>query len=256
MKSKIVAAAVALFLVVAATPASAAPKNVKVDVKALTERTATMLAGDSAWIEIAWEALGGPAEDFKVTVKKLDSSWEVRYPEKTSTYASLWTDSTLSDGEIDFTAINVTAPYSARKSVQLHLEATYAVDGKSHKDNLNLTIPIAQYTGNDLSQADDSASVDGSGWIQVPFVGSAPRLDGFEMTAKAPADILLAYPGEGSFSSLAHDARLEDGESDFAALFVDATGAAPGSYEIPLHVTYTKGSAEGMWDGSVTITVP
>jgi len=257
MRTKAIAAAVALLLVFAATPASAAPsKGAKVSLEALTHQTATMLAGDSAWLEIAWEAVGGEVQDFELTVKKADRGWEIQYPEKTGTYASFWTDSTLSEGEIDFAAIRLTAPYDARQSMKLQLEASYTVSGKAQKDKLTISIPIAQYSGNDLSQAGDAASIEGSGWVQVPFVGNAPRLDGFEMTVKAPNDISIEYPGEGPFTSLAHDARLEDGESDFAAFFVDATGAEAGTYEIPLHVTYTKDSTEGTWDGTMRVTIP
>ena len=250
------ASGLALLLLVATAPPALAAKPGSATVDALTAQTGTVLAGDSAWVEIVWEASDGDAEDFQVTVKNPDPGWEVRYPDNTGSYSSTWGDSTLSSGEIDFTAIHVTVPYSASKDVTLHLEASYTTGGKSHSQAFQVKVPVADYTGSDLNQAGGDTTIDGSGWVQVPFVGNAPRLDGFQMTASPPDGLVVSYPGDGSFTSLAHDARLEDGESDYAAFFVGATGAAPGSYTIPIHVTYTKDATQGTWDGSVTIIIP
>jgi hypothetical protein len=225
------------------------------NVKSLTVQTGTVLAGDSAWIEVVWESSGGDAEDFQVTVKNPDPGWEVRYPSSTGSFASTWADSTLSDGEIDFTALHVTVPYQA-KSLNLHLEASYSTGGKSHTQSYSVKVPVAAYSGDDLTAGGGDVAIDGSGWVEVAFTGNAPRLDGFQMAASPPAGLTVTYPGDGSTTSLAHDARLEDGESDYAAFFIDATAAAPGTYTIPLHVTYTKDSTAGTWDGSLTITVP
>ncbi len=250
---------IAILVVTTAQPALAksdTPNGGPANVDALTIQTGTVLAGDSAWIEIVWEASGGDAENFEVTVKSPDPGWEVRYPSNTGSFASTWADSTLSDGEIDFTAIHVTVPYGASKDVKLHLEASFTTEGKSHSQSFQVKVPVADYTGNDLSQAGGDTTINGSGWVQVPFMGNAPRLDGFQMTVIPPDGLTVTYPGDGSSTSLAHDARLEDGESDYAAFFVDATGAAPATYTIPVHVTYSKDSTTGTWDGSVAITIP
>jgi hypothetical protein len=254
MRLRVIAAVVVLLVIAGASPALAA-KGGQAKVDTLTTQTGTVLAGDSAWIEIVWEASGGDAEDFQVTVKNPDPGWEVRYPDNTGSYSSTWGDSTLSDGEIDFTAIHVTVPYAAGKDVKLHLEASYVSDGTSHSQSFQVKVPVAEYTGNDLSQVGGDTTIDGSGWVQVPFMGNAPRLDGFQMTASPPGGLTVSYPGDGSFTSLAHDARLEDGESDYAAFYVDATDAEPDTYTIPLQVTYFKDSLVGTWDGSITITV-
>ncbi len=255
MRSLAVSGLALLLLVSAAQPASAA-KGGPAKVDALTAQTGTVFAGDSAWIEIVWEAANGDADDFQVTVRNPEPGWEVRYPANTGSYTSTWADATLSNGEIDFTAIHVTVPYAAKKDVILHLEATFTTDGKSHQQAFQVKVPVATYSGSDLTSAGGDTIIDGSGWVQVPFVGNAPRLDEFQMTATPPTGFSITYPGNAGFTSLAHDARLEDGESDYAAFHVDATGVAPGTYTVPLDVTYTKDSTQGSWTGSIMITVP
>lgn len=258
MRTLTVSVVLGLVLAMAAQPALAKSDKAnggQAKVEALTVQTGTVLAGDSAWIEVVWESTGGDAEDFSVTVKNPDPGWEVRYPDSNGSFTSGWADSTLSDGEIDFTAIHVTVPYEA-KTLNLHLEASYTTDGKSRTKNFSVKVPVAGYSGDDLAADAGSAVVDGSGWIDIAFTGMAPRLDDFQLTAAAPPELLVTYPGDGTSTSLAHDARLEDGESDMAAFRVDASGAPAGTYAIALHATYTKGSTQGSWDGSVTITVP
>jgi hypothetical protein len=255
MRASVVAVVAALLLIAGAPPALAAPGGpAKVDT--LTVQTGTVLAGDSAWVEIVWEATGGDAEDFQVTVKNPDPGWEIRYPENTGSYTSTWGDSTLSDGEIDFTAIHVTVPYGAGKDAKLHLDASYSTDGKTHSQSFQVKVPVADYTGDDLTQAGGDATIDGSGWVQVPFLGNAPRLDDFQMTASPSAGMTVSYPSDGASTSLAHDARLEGGESDYAAFFLDVSGTTPGTYTVPLRVTYSKDSTRGTWAGTVSITVP
>jgi len=252
MKTSFVTVLVALLFIAGMPPATAKGGGpAKVDL--LTVQTGTVFAGDSSWIEVVWEASGNAADDFQVTVKNPDPGWEIRYPENTGSYTSLWADATLSDGEMDFTAIHVTVPYDAGGDVKLHLEVSWTTDGKQHRQSYLVKVPVAHYTGDDLTQTTTQVDLtDTSGWVEVFFTGNAPRLDDFEMTATPPSGVSVEYP-QGSFTSLAHDARLESGETDQAAFFVEA---APGTYTIPLTVTYSKDATRGSWSGTVTVTVP
>ncbi len=252
MRSSIATVLVVLMFLAGMPGAAAKGGPAKVDMR--TVHTGTVFAGDSSWVEIVWEASGNDADDFRVIVKNPDPGWEIRYPENTGSYTSLWADATLSDGEIDFTAIHVTVPYEAVGDAKLHLEVSWTTDGKQHQQSYLVKVPVAQYTGQDLTQATTNYDLGGSGgWVNVSFKGSAPRLDDFQMTATAPDSVSIEYP-QGAFTSLAHDARLESGETDFAAFYMEATPGA--EYTIPLSVTYTKDATSGTWTGSITVTVP
>jgi hypothetical protein len=251
MRSAIVAVLVALLFLAGVSEAAAAGRPARV--KMLTVQTGTVFAGDSSWIEVVWEASGNDADDFQVTVKRPDPGWEIRYPESTGSYTSLWADATLSDGEIDFTAIHVTVPYNATRDVKLRLDVTWTSDGRQQRRTFLVKVPVAQYTGEDLTQVTTGVDMtDSRGWVEVSFTGNAPRLDEFRLTATVPTGVSIEYP-QGSFTSLAHDARLEGGETDFVAFYLEAE---PGTYEIPLSVTYTKDATQGTWNGAITVVVP
>ncbi len=251
MKSWIVAALTVLLLITGMPPA-AAKGNGPAKVDMLTVQTGTVFAGDSAWVEILWEASGNDADDFQVVVKNPDPGWEIRYPENTGSYTSLYADATLTDGEIDFTAIHVTVPYAASGDAKLHLQVSWTTDGKPHQQSYLVKVPVAQYSGDDLTRVTTQADVPvPGGWVKVAFAGSAPRLDAFQMTVTPPEGVSVELP-QGTYTSLARDARLERGETDFAAFHVEAP---PGTYELQLAVSYTKDATPGSWTGTVTVKV-
>ena len=258
VRASLVSMLVILILMLGMPPASAKTKTAKVSL--VTKKTGAVVGGDSTWIQVDWKAKGGEATDFQVVVTNPDPGWEIRYPdnpEYTGSYTSLWADATLADGEIDFTAIHVTVPYNARKNVTLKLTATYTTGGKEESKGFTVKVPVTSYTGSDLTQVTtDIGSVAAPGWVSVDFRGDAPRLDDFAMTVTAASGMTVDYPSSGAFTSLAHDARLEGGESDFAAFYLDPSGAAAGSYDLSVQVTYTKDATQGSWTGSITVTVP
>lgn len=255
MKALLVATLAGVLVFSSVAPAAAKGGPAKVDM--LTVQTGTVLAGASTWVEISWTASGGDADDFQVTVKNPDPGWEIRYPDNTGSYTSTWSDATLSDGEVDFTAIHVTVPYEAVSDAKLHLEVSYTTDGKKHQQSYLVKVPVAQYSGDDLTQVTtDAGAIGEAGWVEVSFLGNAPRLDDAQMIATPPGSMTVTYPAGKPFTSFAHDARLEAGESDFAAFKLDVSDAEPGAYEIPIQISYSKGTAQGTWTGSVTVTVP
>jgi hypothetical protein len=260
MRSRLIVLMVAALLVSTALPAAAAPKpNVDKEVVLTNYETAAIVAGDSAWIALNWHGGGGDAENFQLTVKKPAAGVEVRYPDNTGTYSSLWADDTLSDDEYDFTAIHVTVPYAVGTDIKLQFALSYERDGKQKSGVFNVRVPVVQYTGGeDLQQVTDSlgeVTLGESAWVGVSFAGLAPRLDDFQLTVTDAGGLPIVYPADGSSTSLHHNARLEDGETDVARFRVDAYDVGVGSYTIAITATYRKDAASEQLAGTVTLNV-
>ena len=260
MRTRIILLLAALLIVSTALPAAASPKpDVDQDVDLTNYETAAIVAGDSAWIALNWVGGGGDAENFQLVVKKTDPGVEVRYPDNTGAYTSLWADDTLSDGEYDFTAVRITVPYAAGSDVKLLFDLTYEHAGKQKTRNFNVRVPVVQYEGGeDLHQVTSSlgeVALGESAWVGVSFAGLAPRLDDFQLTVTDADGLPIVYPGDGSSTSLHHNARLEDGETDIARFRVDAYDLPIGTYTITIRATYRKDAATAELLGSVTLVI-
>lgn len=250
----------ALLVVGTALPAAAAPKpDVDKDVELTNYETAAIVAGDSAWVALNWQGGGGDAENFQLVVKKPDPGVEVRYPENTGAFTSLWADDTLSDGEYDFTAVHVTVPYTAGTEIKLLFTLTYEHNGKAKTRSFNVRVPVVEYSGGeDLQQVTASLgelTQGESAWVGVSYAGLAPRLDDFELTVTDAGGLPIVYPGDRSSTSLHHDARLEDGETDVARFRIDAFDVPAGTYTIAVMATYRKDTATAELVGSVSLEV-
>jgi len=251
---------VAALLVGTALPAAAAPKpNVDKEVELTNYETAAIVAGDSAWIALNWHGGSGDAENFQLVVKKPEAGVEVRYPDNTGTYTSLWADDTLSDGEYDFTAVHVTVPYAAGSDIKLQFVLTYERDGKQKSAVFNVRVPVVQYSGGeDLQQVTASlgeVTLGDSAWVGVSYAGLAPRLDDFQLTITDAGGLPIVYPADGTSTSLHHNARLEDGETDIARFRIDAYDIPAGTYTIAIRATYRKDAAAAELAGSVTLAI-
>ncbi|MGZ5383583.1 MAG: hypothetical protein ACXW1Y_02265 [Acidimicrobiia bacterium] len=260
MRTRIVLLLAALLIVSTASPAAAGPKpDVDKDVELTNYETAAIVAGDSAWIALNWVGGGGDAQNFQLVVKKPDAGVEVRYPDNTGTYTSLWADSTLSDGEYDFTAIRVTVPYDAGRDIKLLFTLSYDHAGGQKNRSFNVRVPVVEYAGGeDLKQVTESlgeVALGESAWVGVSYAGVAPRLDDFQLTVTDAGGLSIVYPADGSATSLHHNARLEDGETDVARFRVDAYGVGPGTYTIQIQAKYRKDATTATLAGSVTLVV-
>lgn len=260
MRTRVVLFIVILLLISTAVPVAAAPKpDVDKDVELTNYETAAIVAGDSAWIALNWKGGGGDAADFRLVVKKPDPDVQIRYPENTGTYTSLWADDTLSDGEYDFTAVHVTVPYAAGRDIKLLFTLTYQHDGKEKHRDFNVRVPVVEYAGGeDLQQVTSSlgaVTLGESAWVGVSYAGLAPRLDDFRLTVTDAGGVPIVYPGDRAATSLHHDARLEDGETDVARFRVDAYDIPAGTYTIAVLATYRKDAATAELVGSVTLEV-
>jgi hypothetical protein len=260
MRTRIILLLAAILMVTTALPAAAAPKpDVDKDVELTNYETAAIVAGDSAWIALNWVGGDGDAENFQLVVKKPDPGVEIRYPDNTGTYTSLWADDMLSDGEYDFTAVHVTVPYSAGSDIKLLFTLTYDHAGKPKTRSFNVRVPVVQYAGGeDLQQVTESlgeVALGESAWVGVSYAGLAPRLDDFQLTVTDAGGLPIVYPGDGSSTSLHHNARLEDGETDVARFRVDAIDVEAGTYTISVLATYRKDASAATLAGSVTLVV-
>jgi hypothetical protein len=260
MRTRIILLMAVLLVVGTALPATAAPKpDIDKDVELTNYKTAAIVAGDSAWIALNWRGGGGDAENFQLVVKKPDPGVEIRYPDNTGTYTSLWADDLLTDGEYDFTAVHVTVPYAAGKDIKLLFTLTYEHNGKPKTRSFNVRVPVIEYSGGeDLQQVTASlgeVAVGGSAWVGVSYAGLAPRLDDFQLTVTDAGGLPMVYPGNRSSTSLHHDARLEDGETDVARFRIDAYDVDPGTYTIAVVATYRKDAVTADLVGSVSLEV-
>ena len=233
----------------------------------LTDQVPAVTAGDTVWIALTWAAQGVEATGFRVVATKAKGV-DVAYPANTVDHTSLMADDTLSDGEMDFTSLQLTVPYGTKKKVEIELEVTYQVDGQtSHevlvgskrekKKKVKLKVPVETYTGTDVGQVslDPQTIVAGSGgWIDIAYTGYAPRVDDFQVVVTDASGLPLEYP-QGAYTSLVHDAVLEDGETDVARVYVDTSGAAPGDYQFAVEATWTKAGSPGSLTGTVPVTI-
>jgi hypothetical protein len=255
MKNRILTTAVvAMMLMGTASPAMA--KGPEADLK--TKKTATVVAGDSAWLAINWQAKGGEVTNFKVTAEA-PAGIGVTYPENTPGFTGLMNGHVLSEKELDFTALKVAVPYEQTKKFKIKLSVSYTADGKQVEDRFDVTVPVAVYQADqDLAQVADSAGSIPSGesdWVEVDFSGLAPMVEDFEMVISDPAGFTVMYPSARSSASLYFNNVLEDKETDYAAFQVDTAGIAPGSYNLGLRVSYTMAGQNKTFDGTLTLTV-
>jgi len=94
---------------------------------------------------------------------------------------------------------------------------------------------------------DDSAVMRG---IMTRLINAQPG-----MTVADAAGLPIVYPADGSSTSLHHNARLEDGETDIARFRVDAYDVPTGTYTITIRATYRKDARIVELLGSVTLVV-
>ena len=227
----------------------------------LTPGVPAILKGDTVWITALWTATGGSLENLSVTATGAD----VSYPANTAEYTSLMQDASLSEGEIDFTAIKIAIPNDG-KDTFLTLKADWTWNGKKYNKILadgkvtgeaKLDVPTVEFTGDDVSHVDPgpvSVSQGGSGWIDITFAGNAPSVEDFQVTIDGPDSIGVEYP-QTTHTSLVHDNNLEDGETDVARVYVDFSPLAPGDYQITVTARWDKGKEGGSLTGTMTLRV-
>ena len=255
MKHRIFTVAITtLLLIGTASPAMADEAEVKLK----TKSTATVVAGDSAWLAINWQGQGGELTNFNV-VAEAPRDVEVGYPENTPGFTGLMNGHVLSEKEMDFTALKVSVPYSRTKSFDLKLLVSYTSEGNEVEEDFDVTVPVTAYRAEqEVAQVTESlGSIAGgqSTWVEVDFTGLAPMVEEFDVVVSDQAGLTVSYPATKSSTSLFFNDVLEDNETDFAAFLVDTTGAVPGTYSLGLTVSYTMAGSTKTMEGTVTVDV-
>ena len=241
---------------VSAAPASADDDEGEIEL--LTEETAAITAGDTAWLALNWTAEDGPVTDVALTLRKDPGKGvEVTYPTNTATYTGLMNGHVLDEGEIDFTAVRVHIPSDfAPKAIKLDFEVSYMSGDERVTDKVKVDVPVVQYTdGEHLVQHDSSATValGESVWVDIDMTGLAPSVDDIRLTVSG--DLPVVYPSDRSFTSLHGDETLEDGETDTARVRVDALDVAAGDYKLETTLTYEFDGRTHTRSGAVLVTV-
>jgi hypothetical protein len=238
----LISALAATTIVLGASPALAASNS---DPELLTEKTAAVMAGDTAWVALNWLGEGGDVTDFGVVARSIPKGWRVEYPENTVDHTSLYWDADLAKGEIDFTALRISVPASERdRDGTIHLRAHWTErDGKERHKEYKIEVPVARHSGADFEVLTDSVSVASgeAAWVDVTYTGSYPELGDFTLTVSEAPGLTIVYPGYGDHTSLNADTTLDRGETDVARFMIDATAAEPGTVELEVTVRYTKG---------------
>lgn len=210
------------------------------ELQLLTERTAAVVEGDTAWVALNWTSVGGAVDDVRITAM-FDGHTPVGYPANTGDHAGPMTDYRLEDSEIDFAALQVSVPYGTDNAA-LVVYASYTSGGSLREEKRKVSVPVTRYTGTDLSVVtDEVVLVDGAGTVEVALVGGAPVLDDVQVRVIDPSEVYAEYPLR-THAGLAEDARLLGGRTDVARFHLDVTALGRGSHPVVLEITYSKGA--------------
>lgn len=237
-------AAVILIPVLLAPGAQAQSSNkndgdLKDSIQIRTNKTAAVLAGDTAWITVS---IRGKADvdDLRFTAT-LDGQ-PVSYPENTVDHSGPYNSYGLKDKETDYVAFQVTAPSADTKDeLPLELQVTWTEDGTPRSGNHTVRVPVVTFNGEPYEVVTDEVilSEADNGWVRLGLAGLAPQIDDVRVTVTNPSGLTIHYPQE-TYTSLLRDAVLEDGETDEANFRLGEEHWGQ-SIEIELRVDYTFG---------------
>jgi len=248
-----------------ALPAAASNTGLDLVVSSL----APMLPGQQGWVSALWHA-DHDVCDVQVTAS--GPGLTVGYPANTGSFASFYTSNGLAKTNIDYTALNLTLGAAVASAVTVTLTVSYrelppnvinknddlttkkfTCTGDTGTQTFTATLPVMPATGAAVIQKTAAVAVPRGSptWVEVSFRGMRPGLADFRVTLTPPAGLTVTYPGDATSAGLNGVATLPVGEDDFVAVRLDASGLAPGVYEIPVKATYTAGT----FDGHLTVTV-
>jgi len=242
-----VAVATAALPLATATSAAAAAPVVGLVVPVL----APMLPGQQGWVSALWGTTGDIC-DVRATAS--GAGLTVSYPTNTSDHSSLSKQDALTAGHFDYTAFKLALDSDTKLATSLSLKFSYSdCHGTTKTISTAALLPVVATTGAAVVQKTESVAVPKSTpvWTQLSFQGRKAGLAGFRVTLTPPRGLTVSYPGDKTSAGLALTNSLPVGSDDFVAVRIDATGAAAGTYKVPVHATYDGGS----FDGSLTVVV-
>lgn len=230
---------------------------------------APMLPGQQGWVSALWTAKKDVCD---VQVTASGPGMTVNYPANTDTFSSFYVNSALATDTIDYTAFDVTVAPTAASAVPVTLNVTYTqlppgqikkgddlktekfdCKGPKGSQTVTTTLPVLAPTGPKVVQKTTSVTVARATptWTKIAFAGGGPTTGDFRVTLTPPVGLSVTYPGEGTSTGLDAHAALPVAREDFAAVRLDASALAPGSYQVPVRATY----AGGTFAGQLTVVV-
>jgi hypothetical protein len=248
-------------------------------VQAATSTTASLAPGQSSWVSVAWTTRA-TVTDWSTTVTA-PAGVTVTYPTtRGGTDTSLYGSATLAGGTQDFTAFKLAVPYTQRTSFTVTVTSTYVgcsglvtcIDQWWNKGDRSwwwanglrtssltttVTVPVAPAVGAPFTQNATQVAVaaGSSGFQKISFTGGQTDLAGFTVRAgELPAGLQVGYPGDGSASTLNGGSTLVGRTTDYVGIRFVTTGLAPGTYLVPLVISYTA-AAPVTTTGAVTLVV-
>ena len=241
--------------------------------RALTTQTAAVVPGQSAWLSVVWTA-DRTATNWSTTVSA-PPGVTVTYPTtRGGSDTSLYGSATLVGSTRDFTAFELQVPYTRTAPFPVTLTSTYTDtcgdngqckeqgignDDKvrHHSTTATVTVPVQPATGPAFTQTTSTLQVaaGGSTFQDIAFTGGQADLAEFSVRAgPLPGGLTVAYPGDASASRPSRGSSLTGGSADHVSVRFDATALRPGSYTVPLVISYTA-AAPRTAPGTVTLVV-
>lgn len=254
-------------------PSTAGAAADKTGVRAVTTQTAALVPGQSAWVSVVWTS-DQTVTDWSTTVSA-PAGVGVSYPStRGGSDTSLYGSATLVGTTRDFTAFKLAVPYRQTAPFQVTVLSAYTGtcgdngqckeqgggnDDKvrRHSTSVTVTVPVQPAVGPPFTQVTSSLSVPAGSndFRQIALTGGQADLS--DVTVRLgplPAGLAVAYPGDATASRLAGGSSLVGSSTDHVAVRFDVAGLAPGSYVLPLVVSYTAAAAQTV-SGTVTLVV-
>lgn len=245
----------ALLLVPLVSPVAAQADSDKSNVTALTTVTAPLAPGQSGWLAVVWTA-DLTVTDFSTTVQA-PRGVTVSYPStRGGSDTSLYGSDTLVGQTKDFTAFRLGVPYTQTGSFEITVTSTYtrapgngAAAGKPQRytTTASVKVPVVPATGAAFTQRTSVVEVKAGSTEFQRIVFVAGQTDLAEFTVRLgdlPKGLEVAYPGDRSASGLNGSSTFVGRSTDYAAVRFLTTALQPGTYEIPLVITFTAAKPE------------
>jgi len=256
-------------LVLALVPAGVARAAHTGGLDLVVDTLASMLPGQHGWVSAMWSA---NIDVCNVQMTVAGPGLTITYPANTGSYTSFYTADALATSNMDYVAFNVTVPGSVTSPVALSFTVSYLqlppgqikkdddlktkkfdCKGPKGSETVAATLPVTPASGAAVLLKTTAVSVPRAtpAWANLTFRGTRPNMGNFRVTLSPPDGLTVTYPGDGTSAGLSAGAALPVAADDFVAVRLDASGMAPGTYQVPVHATYTGGS----FDGALSLTV-
>ncbi len=131
------------------------------EVVALSSTVPMVEPGTSEWIAINWTSLNAEARELKVTATGSEGV-AVSYPTfPVDGYSSGYMDDTLSQSEVDYTALKITVAEDAPAPLFLRVTVSYVSDTGEHSETIDMPFDDGRFGNN--GNGNDNGNGQGNG---------------------------------------------------------------------------------------------